>query len=134
MPTCEVPVLFEAPLASGLIAHFVSAVSGGSLYRKSSFLLDSLGKPVFSPLINIAERPHLPRAQASSWFDDDGVATRERDVVKNGVLQGYFLGSYSARKLGMQTTGNAGGNYNLIVEPGRDDAARAPPDPSWWRT
>lgn len=123
LATMQVPVLFEAPQAGGLISHFVSAVSGGSLYRKSSFLLDSLGKPVFSPAINIAERPHLPRAQASSWFDDDGVATRDRDVVRDGTVQGYFLGSYSARKLGMQTTANAGGNYNLVVEPGADDLA-----------
>ena len=121
LSTTEAPVLFEAPVASGLLGHFVSAVSGGSLYRKSSFLLDSLGKRVFSPMVNIIERPHLVRGQASSWFDDDGVATRDRDVVRCGDLQGYFLGSYSARKLGMQTTGNAGGNYNLILEPGKDD-------------
>ena len=121
MKTTQVPVLFDATVAGGLVSHFVSAVSGGSLYRKSSFLLDSLGKAVFSPVMNIAEKPHLPRAQASSWFDDDGVATRDRDVVKDGVVQGYFLGSYSARKLGMQTTANAGGNYNLIVRPGPDD-------------
>jgi PmbA protein len=119
--TKTVPVLFEAPAANGLLSHFVSAVSGGSLYRKSSFLLDSLGQPVFSPIVHIVERPHLRRATASSWFDDDGVATRDRDVVRNGVLQGYFLGSYSARKLGMQTTGNAGGSHNLILEPGRLD-------------
>lgn len=116
--TCQVPVLFEAPVAGGLLGHFVSAVSGGNLYRKSSFLLDSLGKQVFSPIVNIAERPHLPRGQASGWFDDEGVATHERDVVSEGVLQGYFLGSYSARKLGMRTTGNAGGNHNLILQPG----------------
>ena len=116
--TRSVPVLFEAPVASGLMAHFVSAVSGGSLYRKSSFLLDSLGKQVFSPIVHIVERPHLPRAMASSYFDDDGVATHERDVVRAGVLQGYFLGTYSARKLGMKSTGNAGGNHNLILEPG----------------
>jgi PmbA protein len=121
MSTTQAPVLFEAPMAGGLISHFVSAVSGGSLYRKSSFLLDSLGKAVFSPIVHIAEKPHLLRAQASSWFDDDGVATRDRDVVRAGELQGYFLGSYSARKLGMQTTGNSGGNYNLILKPGRDD-------------
>ena len=121
MPTTEAPILFEAPVASGLIGHFVSAVSGGSLYRKASFLLDSLGQPVFSPLVNLVERPHLVRGQASSWFDDDGVVTRDRDVVRGGELQGYFLGSYSARKLGMQTTGNAGGNYNLILEHGSDD-------------
>ena len=117
--TTQAPILFEAPVASGLLSHFVGAVSGGSLYRKASFLTDSLGTQVFSKLVNIVERPHQRRGQASSWFDDDGVLTRERDVVKNGELLGYFLGTYSARKLGMQTTGNAGGNYNLILEPGK---------------
>jgi len=119
--TVQAPVLFEAPVASGLIGGFVSAVSGGSLYRKASFLLDSLGKEVFSPIVNLVERPHVMRGAASSWFDDEGVATRDRDVVRNGVLQGYFLGSYSARKLGMKTTGNAGGNHNLILESGGSD-------------
>jgi PmbA protein len=119
--TTQAPVLFEAPVAGSLLAHFVSAVTGGSLYRKASFLLDSIGKPVFSPIVTLRERPHLPRGQASSWFDDDGVATRDRDVVRAGELQGYFLGSYSARKLGMQTTGNSGGNYNLVLEPGPQD-------------
>jgi PmbA protein len=114
-------VLFEAPVANGLLSHFVSAVSGGSLYRKASFLLDSLGKEIFSGIVNIAERPHLPRGQASSWFDDDGVATRDRDVVKDGVLRGYFLGSYSARKLGLKTTGSAGGNHNLVLAGGDVD-------------
>lgn len=116
--TTRVPVLFEAPLAIGLIGHFVQAASGGSLYRKSSFLLDSLGKQIFSPLISISERPHLPRALGSGMFDDDGVATRDREIVQDGVLNGYFLSTYSARKLGMQTTGNAGGSHNLIVKPG----------------
>ncbi len=119
--TCEVPVLFEAPLAASLIGNFVYAASGGSLYRKSSFLLDSLGKQVFSPQVHISERPHLPRGLGSSPFDDDGVATRDREVVEAGVLQGYFLSTYSARKLGMQTTGNAGGSHNLIVRPGKRD-------------
>ncbi|HLU77218.1 MAG TPA: metalloprotease PmbA [Burkholderiales bacterium] len=119
--TREARVLYEAPVANGLLAHFVGAASGGSLYRKSSFLLDSLGKPVFSPLVQLREEPHLPRAHASSYFDDDGVATHPRDVVKDGVLQGYFLSVYSARKLGMQTTGNAGGNHNLILAPGTLD-------------
>lgn len=118
IPTCQVPVLFEAPLASGLIGHFVSAVSGGSLYRKATFLTESLGKRVFSPNVSIDERPHLPQAMASSPFDDEGVATKDRAIVKNGVVQGYFLGTYSARKLGMQTTASAGGNHNLIVRPG----------------
>ncbi|NMG44495.1 metalloprotease PmbA [Aromatoleum toluvorans] len=121
--TCEVPVLFESSLAVALIGNFVYAVSGGSLYRKSSFLLDSLGQPVFSPLVNISERPHLPKAFGSSPFDSDGVVTRDREVVTDGVLQGYFLSTYSARKLGLQTTGNAGGSHNLIVKPGDMDFA-----------
>ena len=121
LDTRQAPVLFEAPVASGLVSHFVSAVSGGSLYRKSSFLVDSLGKEIFSPIVNLSERPHLPRGQASGWFDDDGVATRDREVVRNGVVEGYFLGSYSARKLGMRTTGNAGGNHNLVLHPGDED-------------
>ena len=119
--TCEVPVLFEAPLAATLIGNFVYAASGGSLYRKSSFLLDSLGTQVFSPQVHIGERPHLPRALGSSPFDDDGVATQDREVVEAGVLKGYFLSTYSARKLGMRTTGNAGGSHNLIVRPGKRD-------------
>lgn len=121
LKTREVPVLFEAPLASALVGSFVHAVSGGALYRKSSFLLDSLGQPVFSKNVQISERPLLPRALASSAFDDDGVATRDREVIIDGVLQGYFLGTYSARKLGMQTTGNAGGAHNLIVKSGKYD-------------
>jgi PmbA protein len=115
--TCQVPVLFEAPVAAGLIGSFVSAASGGSLYRKSSFLVDALGKTVFAKGVTIEERPHEPRALASSPFDDEGVATRERAVVRNGVLEGYFLGSYSARKLGMKSTGSAGGSHNLVVKP-----------------
>lgn len=115
--TCRVPVLFEASLASGLIGHFVAAVSGGSLYRKASFLQDSLGKQVFSSRIRLREDPHRIRGLSSALFDDDGVATRARDVVSDGVVQGYFLGSYSARKLGMQSTGNAGGSHNLILTP-----------------
>lgn len=119
--TCQAPVLFEAPAAIQLIGHFVSAVNGGNLYRKTSFLVDSLGKPVFSALVNIEERPLEPQGMASAAFDEEGVATRERAVVKDGVVQGYFLGSYSARKLGMQTTGNAGGHHNLVVAPGTRD-------------
>ncbi|NMG29760.1 metalloprotease PmbA [Aromatoleum evansii] len=121
--TCEVPVLFDATLAVSLIGNFVYAVSGGSLYRKSSFLLDSLGHPVFSPVVNISERPHLPKAFGSSPFDSDGVATHDREVVTDGVLQGYFLSTYSARKLGLNTTGNAGGSHNLIVKSGDMDFA-----------
>ncbi len=119
--TRQAPVLFEAPLASGLIGHFVSAVSGGSLYRKSTFLLDSLGKQVFSPVVSIEERPYERRAMASSPFDEEGVATRQRSIVKDGVVEGYFLGTYSARKLGMQSTGSAGGNHNLVAKPGTLD-------------
>ncbi|MEW5943017.1 MAG: metalloprotease PmbA [Pseudomonadota bacterium] len=122
--TAQVPVLFEASLSSSLLGHFVAAVSGGSLYRKSSFLLDSLGKQVFAPFVAIRELPHLRKGLASAPFDNEGVATRERDVVRDGVLQGYFLGSYSARKLGMQSTGNAGGSHNLILQStGQDFAA-----------
>ncbi len=115
IPTCQVPVLFEAPLATYLIGTFVSAVSGGNLYRKSSFLLDSLGKPVFSKGVSIDERPHEKRGFASAAFDEEGVATKLRTIVRDGVLEGYFLGSYSARKLGMRTTASAGGSQNLVV-------------------
>ena len=114
-------VLFEAPLAAALIASFVHAASGGSLYRKTSFLVDCLGKRIFSNAVRIDERPHLPGALASSMFDNDGVATRDRTVVADGELQGYFLSAYTARKLGLQTTGNAGGCHNLIVQPGDED-------------
>ncbi len=114
--TCEVPVLFEAPVASSLIGHFASAVSGASLYRKSSFLLDSIGQQLFATDIQIRELPHINKGLASSVFDDEGVSTTERNIVESGVLQGYFLGSYSARKLGMKTTGNAGGTHNLKIE------------------
>ena len=113
--TSQYPVLFEAPLASGLIGSLISAISGGNLYRKSSFLLDSLGKQVAAPLLNIEELPQLKKGVASSSFDSEGVATKARQLVESGVLNGYLLGSYSARKLGMQSTGNAGGSHNLIV-------------------
>ena len=119
--TRQAPVLFDPVLASGLIGHFVSAISGGSLYRRSSFLLDSLGQTIFSPNINISERPHLRRGLASSPFDNEGVQSKDRELVIDGVLQGYMLSSYSARKLGLQTTGNAGGSHNLIIQPGELD-------------
>jgi PmbA protein len=121
--TTQVPVLFEAPIASSLLGHFVSAVSGGSLYRKSTFLLDSLGTQVFAPHVHISDLPLIPKGLASGSFDDEGVATQSREVVKGGVVQGYFLGSYSARKLGMRSTGNAGGNHNLIMRDTGDDFA-----------
>ena len=114
--TAQVPVLFEAPVAASLLGHFVSAVSGGSLYRKSSFLVDSLGRQIFSPLVEITEHPLIVKGEASSPFDEEGVATRRRMVVEAGVVRGYFLGSYSGRKLGMPTTGNAGGTHNLILK------------------
>lgn len=121
--TRECPVLFEASEAVDLIGFFVQAVSGGSLYRKSSFLLDSLGREVFAPHIQLREEPHLPRGRGSAPFDAEGVATFARDVVRDGVVQGYFLGSYSARKLGMASTGNAGGSHNLVLASGSDDLA-----------
>jgi PmbA protein len=119
--TTECPVLFEAPEAGDLIGFFVSAVSGGSLYRKSSFLPDSLGRAVFPAHVSIREEPHIPRGRGSAPFDNEGVATAPRDVVRDGVVRGYFLGSYSARKLGLTTTGNAGGSHNLVVSHGADD-------------
>lgn len=123
--TCEVPVLFESTLAAGLLGAYVQATSGGSLYRKSSFLLDSLGQQVWPDHIGIHEDPHVRGAKGSAPFDDEGVVTRVRDVVSGGVVQGYFLSSYSARKLGMRTTGHAGGSQNLtlasrLTQPGDD--------------
>jgi len=121
--TSQVPVIFEAPLASGLISSLISAISGGNLYRKSSFLLDSLGKEIASPILNIVEDPFILKGLASSPFDNEGVQTKKRTLVENGVLQGYLLGSYSAKKLGLQTTGNAGGSHNLIIQSGEQDLA-----------
>lgn len=114
--TCEVPVLFENTLAAGLMGAYVQATSGGALYRKSSFLLDSLGQQVFPKHISIMEDPHILKGKGSAPFDDEGVLTRKRNVVKNGVVQSYFLSSYSARKLGMKTTGHAGGSQNLLMQ------------------
>ncbi len=115
IPTTECPVLFESTLASGLLGGFVQAISGGTLYRKSSFLLDSLGKKVFSKHIDIAEDPFILRGKGSSPYDDEGVKVQARKVVDAGRVEGYFLSSYSARKLGMKTTGNAGGSHNLSL-------------------
>ncbi|MBX9817759.1 MAG: metalloprotease PmbA [Burkholderiaceae bacterium] len=111
--TVECPVLFESPLAAGLVGAFVQAVSGGALYRKSTFLLDSLGKQVLPKHIDIQEDPFVLRGKGSSPFDDEGVRVQARKVVDAGRVQGYFLSSYSARKLGMKTTGNSGGSHNL---------------------
>ena len=113
--TRRAPVLFAPELARGLFGHFVGAIRGASQYRRSSFLLEAAGTQVFPSFLNIAERPHLLRGLASSPFDAEGVSTRDRELVQNGVLQGYVLGSYSARKLGLKTTGNAGGVHNLLV-------------------
>ena len=123
LDTRKCPVLFEAPLACGLLGAFVQAVSGGSLYRKSTFLTESIGKQVFDSHIQLHEDPHVPGAVGSAPFDEEGVRTRQRDVVKDGVVQGYFLSSYSARKLGMQTTGNAGGSHNLTLVSTRTQAS-----------
>lgn len=115
IPTTQCPVLFESTLAAGLLGGFVQAVSGGSLYRKSSFLLDSLGKRVFPKHIDVLEDPFVLRGKGSSPFDDEGVRVAPRQVVKGGRVEGYFLSTYSARKLGMKTTGNAGGSHNLTM-------------------
>lgn len=115
MPTMTCPVLFEAPLAAGLLGAFVQAVSGGALYRKSSFLMDSLGKRVFASHVDIDEDPFVRKGKGSSPFDDEGVRVQARRVLDAGRVQGYFLGSYSARKLGMRTTGHAGGSHNLVM-------------------
>ena len=113
--TCEVPVLFESTIAAGLLGAYVQATSGGALYRKSTFLHESLGQQVLPAHIDVHEDPHLRRGKGSAPFDDEGVRTRARDVVKAGVVQGYFLSTYSARKLGMRTTGHAGGSQNLAL-------------------
>lgn len=125
--TCEVPVLFEAPIAASLIGHWAGAVSGGSLYRRSSFLLDSVGQSIWAPCVTIEEVPDLPRALGSAPFDSEGVLPQRRLMVDAGVQQGYFLSTYSARKLSLRTTGNAGGPHNLLVRPGQagfDDLLR----------
>jgi len=108
-------------VAASLVSHFVSAIRGSSLYRQASFLLDHIGKPIFADHIRIHEQPHLRKGLGSSPFDNEGVATQARDLVKDGILQGYVLDSYSARKLGMRSTGNAGGVHNLTVANGSRD-------------
>jgi PmbA protein len=118
-------VLFAPELARSLIGHLLAAASGGSLYRRASFLLDQVGKPVMPAWLNISERPHLVGGQGSANFDAEGVATRDSSFIEGGVLARYMLGSYSARKLGLESTGNAGGVHNLIVEAGAHDAERS---------
>ncbi|HXN11115.1 MAG TPA: metalloprotease PmbA, partial [Steroidobacteraceae bacterium] len=116
LATRRAPVLFAPELARGVYGHFIGAIRGVNQYRRSSFLLEAAGQQVFPQFLSIIERPHLPRGLASSPFDAEGVATRDRDLVQDGVLQGYVLGSYSARKLGLKSTGNAGGVHNLLIQ------------------
>ncbi|HEX5650883.1 MAG TPA: metalloprotease PmbA [Steroidobacteraceae bacterium] len=113
--TQKAPVLYVPETARGLVSHFIGAIRGGSQYRRASFLLDAAGEQVFPDWFALSERPHLARALASAPFDHEGVATRDRELVEAGVLLGYVLSTYSARKLGLRTTGNAGGTHNLVV-------------------
>ena len=117
LSTRRSPVLFVPEMARGLIGHFVSAIRGSSQYRESSFLLNAAGQQVFPAGFAIAERPHIPKAAGSAPFDEEGVATHDRELIADGVLTGYILSSYSARRLGLKTTGNAGGSHNLVVAP-----------------
>lgn len=121
LATGSSPVIFAAEVASSLLSHFIGAISGSSLYRKTSFLVDSLGKQIFPAHIRIDERPHLKKGLGSAPFDSEGVATRAHDIIRDGILQSYVLDSYAARKLGMQTTGNAGGVHNLFITTGNKD-------------
>lgn len=123
LSTRKAPVIFVAEEARGLLRHFAQAVQGGNLYRKSSFLIDHLGKQIFPAFVQLQEQPHLPLAAGSVPFDSEGVATRPNIFIENGVLTNYALGVYSARKLGMKSTGNAGGMHNLILKPGEKDLA-----------
>lgn len=117
--TCEVPVVYYNDVATGLIGHLAGAISGGALYRKSSFLLDHLGKQVLPDWFEISERPHLLRQLASTAFDSEGVRTQNREIIRDGVLQTYLMTSYSARKMGFKSTGHAGGIHNWLVKPNR---------------
>ncbi len=121
--TVRVPVLFAPEVARGLLGHLVRAVSGGSLYRRASFLLDAAGEQLFPDFVQISEEPLRSGGLGSATFDSEGVSTRSRDLVRDGILQGYVLGSYAARKLGLKTTGNAGGVHNLTLQPGQADFA-----------
>ena len=115
LSTRKAPIAYSPDMARGLFRHFIGAIRGASQYRKASFLLNAAGQEVFPAFLQMEERPHIPKGLASAPFDGEGAATHDRDLVRNGVLQGYVLGSYSARKLGLKTTGNAGGVHNLIV-------------------
>ena len=124
LSTRKVPVMFRADIANTFFGHFIAAISGGNLYRKSSFLLDALGQPIFPEHLTISERPHIKKALASSAFDSEGVTTTDREIIDNGTLSSYLLTSYSARKLGLQTTGHAGGihNWQISTNGGNFDA------------
>ncbi|MBZ9663381.1 metalloprotease PmbA [Pseudomonas sp. LMG 31766] len=121
VPTCEVPVLFAAELAGGLFSHLLAAISGGNLYRQSSFLEGALGQRLFPEWLSLDERPHLPRALGSATFDGDGLATYAKPFVEKGELVSYVLGTYSGRKLGLPSTANSGGVHNLFVSHGDED-------------
>ncbi len=123
LKTCKAPVVYEAPVAQSLLGHFVAAIRGGNLYRQASFLVDHLDKQVFADTVHIFEQPHVKKALGSAPFDNEGVATKKRDLVNDGILKGYVLDAYSARKLGMRTTGNAGGVHNLTINHGDRDLA-----------
>ena len=122
IPTCEVPVLLAPEVARGLVGHMLAAISGAALYRKASFLLDHAGQQIFPAWMTMSERPFIKRGAASTAFDAEGVATVDRDLISDGILSGYVLDSYAARRLGLETTGNAGGVHNLVVQPGRFSA------------
>ena len=124
LSTRSAPVIFEAPVARGLFSAFINAISGGALYRRASFLLDKLGERVFAPQVQIEEQPHLPKELGSAPFDNDGMATRRKHLVRDGILESYVLSAYSARKLGLSPTGNAGGVHNLVVQ-GSDQSLKA---------
>ena len=121
LSTRSAPVIFEAPVARGLFSALITAISGGALYRRASFLLDKLGEQVFAPQVQIEEQPHLLKQLGSAPFDNDGMATRRKQLVRDGVLESYVLSAYSARKLGLPPTGNAGGVHNLMVQVSEQD-------------
>ncbi|MBD3609060.1 MAG: metalloprotease PmbA [Gammaproteobacteria bacterium] len=123
LTTRQCPVIYSADIASSLLGHFIGGIRGGALYRKSTFLLDSLGEPVFPEFIQLEEQPHLVKAMGSAPFDSDGVVTQRHHIVRDGRVESYVLDAYSACQLGMQTTGNAGGVHNLTIQPGQDDLA-----------
>jgi PmbA protein len=117
LPTGKAPVIFAPEVARGFIGHFVSAIRGGAQYRKATFLQGAAGRQVFPDWVRMDERPHLPKGLSTTFWDGEGVRTRDRTLVQGGALEGYLLGTYAARKLGLASTGNAGGVHNLLVEP-----------------